>query len=49
VVYATTRPVGTIGLRDIVVVETPEGILVCPKERAQEVKDLARAMREQKP
>ena len=49
VVYATTRPVGTIGLRDIVVVETPEGILVCPKERAQEVKDLVRAMREQKP
>ena len=46
VVYATTKPVGTIGLKDIVVVETPEGILVCPKERAQEVKDLVRAMRE---
>ncbi len=46
IVYATTRPVGTIGLRDIVVVETPDGILVCPKARAQEVKDLVRAMRE---
>jgi mannose-1-phosphate guanylyltransferase len=46
VVYGTTRPVGTIGLRDLVVVETPEGILVCPKERAQEVKDLVRMMRE---
>jgi mannose-1-phosphate guanylyltransferase len=46
VIYATTRPVGTIGLRDIVVVETPEGILVCPKARAQEVKDLVRTMRE---
>jgi mannose-1-phosphate guanylyltransferase len=46
VVYGTTRPIGTIGLRDIVVVETPEGVLVCPKERAQEVKDLVRLMRE---
>ena len=49
VIYATTRPVGTIGLRDIVVVETPEGILVCPKARAQEVKDLVRSMREKTP
>jgi len=46
VVYSTSRPIGTIGLCDLVVVETPEGILVCPKERAQEVKDLVRMMRE---
>lgn len=46
VVFGTTRPVGTIGLRDLVVVETPEGILVCPKERAQEVKELVRLLRE---
>jgi mannose-1-phosphate guanylyltransferase len=46
VVYGTTRPIGTIGLRDIVVVETPAGVLVCPKDRAQEVKDLVRMMRE---
>ena len=49
VIYATSRPVGTIGLRDIVVVETPEGILVCPKARAQEVKELVRTMREKTP
>jgi len=46
VVYGTTRPIGTIGLEDLVVVETPEGVLVCPKERAQEVKDLVRLLRE---
>ena len=46
VIYSTTRPIATIGLTDLVVVETPEGILVCPKDRAQEVKDLVRAMRE---
>jgi mannose-1-phosphate guanylyltransferase len=49
VVYGTTRLIGTIGLRDIVVVETPEGILVCPRDRAQEVKELVRMIRENRP
>jgi len=46
VIFGTTRPIATIGLSDLVVVETPEGVLVCPKERAQEVKELARSLRE---
>jgi mannose-1-phosphate guanylyltransferase len=48
VIYGTSRPIGTIGLRDLIVVETSEGVLVCPLSRAQEVKDLLRAMRAQK-
>jgi mannose-1-phosphate guanylyltransferase len=46
VIYSTTRPIATIGLSDLVVVETPEGILVCPKDRTQEVKHLVRLLRE---
>jgi mannose-1-phosphate guanylyltransferase len=46
VIYGATRPIATIGLSDLVVVETPEGVLVCPKERAQEVKDLVRLLKE---
>jgi mannose-1-phosphate guanylyltransferase len=46
VVYGTTRPIATVGLRDLVVVETPAGVLVCPVERAQEVKELVRLLRE---
>jgi len=46
VIYATTRPIATIGLQNVVVVETPEGILVCPADRAQEVKEIARMLRE---
>jgi mannose-1-phosphate guanylyltransferase len=46
VIYATTRPIATIGLQNVVVVETPEGVLVCPVERAQEVKEIARMLRE---
>ncbi|MFA5028992.1 MAG: sugar phosphate nucleotidyltransferase, partial [Candidatus Methylomirabilota bacterium] len=46
VIYGTTRPIATVGLREMVVVETPEGILVCPVERAQEVKELVRMLRD---
>lgn len=45
VIYGTTRPIATVGLRDVVVVETPEGVLVCPLDRAQEVKELVRLLR----
>lgn len=38
------RKVGVIGLKDMVVVDTPEGLLVCPKNRAQEVKKLVQEM-----
>ncbi len=32
--------VGTIGLKDLIVISTGDAILVCPKDRAQEVKEL---------
>ncbi len=34
------RLIAAIGLRDTVVVETPDAILVCPKDRAQDVREL---------
>lgn len=41
VIYSTTgRKVGVIGLKDMVVVDTEDGVLVCPKDRAQDVKKL---------
>ena len=46
VIYSTSRPIATVGLDNIVVVETPAGILVCPTDRAQEVKHLVRMLRE---
>lgn len=36
-----TQTVKLLGVKDLVVVVTPEAILVCPKDRAQEVKKLA--------
>ena len=34
--------IGAIGLKDIIIVQTKSGTLVCDKNRAQEVKDLVR-------
>jgi mannose-1-phosphate guanylyltransferase/mannose-6-phosphate isomerase len=42
-VHATSRKVAVVGLDGIVVVETPEAVLVVPRERAQDVRDIAEA------
>ncbi len=39
------RLIATIGLQGMVVVDTPEALLICPVERAQEVKRLVDALR----
>ncbi|MDH4138939.1 MAG: mannose-1-phosphate guanylyltransferase, partial [Anaerolineae bacterium] len=44
--YSSERLIATIGLRDIVVVDTGDVVLICPKARAQEVKDLVGELRE---
>jgi|688.fasta_scaffold47058_6 mannose-1-phosphate guanylyltransferase/mannose-6-phosphate isomerase len=38
-VIADKKPIITIGLDNLIVVDTPEGILVCPKDKCQLVKD----------
>jgi mannose-1-phosphate guanylyltransferase/mannose-6-phosphate isomerase len=39
-VHATSRLVSAVGLRDVVVVETPDAVLVADRERSQEVKQI---------
>lgn len=46
VIHAPGRLVATIGVEDLIVVETDRALLVCPKERAQEVKALVERLRE---
>ena len=38
----------TIGLEDMVVVDTPDATLVCPKSRAQDVKKVVDILKQQK-
>lgn len=46
-VHATSRMVAAVGLDDHVVVETADAVMVAPKARAQDVKDLVERLREQ--
>lgn len=40
VLYGGKRLLATIGLKDMIVVDTDDATLVCPKDRAQDVKDV---------
>ena len=44
-VFAGDRVVATIGLKDMVVVDTPDATLVIPKEKVQEVKKIVEALK----
>jgi len=47
IVYGDRRVVATIGLTDMVVVDTPDATLVCPKSRAQDVKKVVEILKQQ--
>lgn len=47
VLYADRRVVATIGLSDMVVVDTPDATLVCPKSRSQDVKRMVEILKQQ--
>ena len=47
IVYGDRRVVATIGLIDMVVVDTPDATLVCPKSRAQDVKKVVEILKKQ--
>lgn len=42
------RLVVTIGLEDLIIIETEDALLVCPRERAQEVKEVVNLLKKQK-
>ncbi|MDT3779571.1 mannose-1-phosphate guanylyltransferase/mannose-6-phosphate isomerase [Nitrospira sp. MA-1] len=47
VLFADRRVVATIGLNNMVVVDTPDATLVCPKERTQDVKAVVNLLKRQ--
>ncbi|SPE21309.1 mannose-1-phosphate guanyltransferase [Burkholderiales bacterium] len=44
-VHSDGRVVAALGLKDIVIVDTPDALLVMPKDRAQDVKKVVQAVR----
>jgi mannose-1-phosphate guanylyltransferase len=46
-VYTTVgRLVATVGLEGFVIIDTPDALLICPKDRAQDVRDAVRRLKE---
>jgi mannose-1-phosphate guanylyltransferase len=46
IMYAPSgRLVATVGLSDIVIVDTPDALLVCPRDRAQDVRAIVAALK----
>jgi mannose-1-phosphate guanylyltransferase/mannose-6-phosphate isomerase len=45
-IYGSERLVATIGLKDMVVVDTPDATLVTPKERVQEVRKIVEVLKQ---
>jgi len=48
IIYAEKRLVATIGLKNLVVVDTPDATLVCSKDRAQDVKKVVDVLKQRK-
>jgi mannose-1-phosphate guanylyltransferase/mannose-6-phosphate isomerase len=48
IIYAEKRLVATIGLKDTVVVDTPDATLVCSKDRSQDVKKIVEELKKRK-
>jgi mannose-1-phosphate guanylyltransferase len=47
-VHSPQKAVGLIGMKDLIVVDTPDAILICPRERAQEVKKIVELLEAQR-
>jgi len=46
--YSPTKFVAAIGVRDLIVVETPDALLIVPRDRAQEVAKIVTSLEERK-
>lgn len=48
-IYAPAKKlVATVGLKDMIIVDTQDALLVCPKDRAADVKNIVKAIEEKK-
>ncbi len=47
ILYSKKKLIATVGLENLIIVDTPDAILVCAKDRAQEVKTLVEELRTQ--
>jgi mannose-1-phosphate guanylyltransferase len=46
--WSPTKYIAAIGVRDLVVVETPDALLICPRERAQDVGKIVKKLEDER-
>jgi len=46
--YSPSKFIAAVGVNDLVVVETPDALLICPRDRAQDVAKLVKQLEEDK-
>src|SRR5580658_4961094 len=46
--YSPTKFIAVIGIRDLIVVETPDALLIVPRDRAQDVAKIVKSLEERK-
>ena len=46
IIYANGRLIATIGIDGLIIADTDDAVLICPKNRAQEVKDMVELLKE---
>ena len=46
-IYSPKRLIATIGLEDMIIIDTPDATLICPKSRSEEVKKIVDALKAQ--
>ena len=44
-IHGTERLVATIGLKDVIIVDTPDAVLICNKDQAQDVKKIVETLK----
>jgi mannose-1-phosphate guanylyltransferase len=45
--WSPTKYIAAIGVRDLIVVETPDALLICPRERAQDVGKIVKKLEDE--
>jgi mannose-1-phosphate guanylyltransferase len=48
VVWGHSRPVAVVGMKDVVVVDTADAVLVLPKNKSQDVRKVVEALKAKK-
>ena len=47
IIYGNDKMIATIGISDLIIVQTQDALLICPKDRAQDVKTVVETLKEQ--